>query len=490
MSSVAIAVFVKDEASDIATWIAWYIVNGADILFIYDDHSTDGTWEIVQAAAKVYNIVALRTDLAVEHFFNRQRASYMDAIRRSAGRHDWIGLFDADEYCFIEHEETYGEFLERFADAQAVAISWCVYGSSGLVTRPSQPVPEAFVQHSQEDFPHNIHVKSFVRPECVGAEYINPHRFAVLESRYTDTYGRLVTWTHPGGFQADWGRARVMHYVCRSMEHFVARMKRRFDIREYGTKYWQDFDRNEEVKVLSYELRLRLYSAIWLIEAGRIADSRTSFEEVASLLPDRTDSSLEVAIEGPFTFVAPDGAVLSFNLVKGEFQLVKAAPDPDCLVVVKGMICRTEGARPVAFLFTDGPLQPLFRLNTGQKGEMVAGDVMLVSEGSVALHDLRSLDLLVSGDGCSASSSQLRPMSTAAEPEALPLLASLKELASGGLTAVGFAKAMALQRIPINSAAAAAWAFALPERERALLQYGLRPMVLPDWVFSHGRSIS
>lgn len=48
LPSVALALFVKDEFSDIAGWVAWHAALGVKTFFIFDDHSSDGTWEILQ----------------------------------------------------------------------------------------------------------------------------------------------------------------------------------------------------------------------------------------------------------------------------------------------------------------------------------------------------------------------------------------------------------------------------------------------------------
>lgn len=53
---VALALFVKNEVNSIAHWVAWHLALGFDKLFIYDDESSDGTYEVLQSCAKMYDI--------------------------------------------------------------------------------------------------------------------------------------------------------------------------------------------------------------------------------------------------------------------------------------------------------------------------------------------------------------------------------------------------------------------------------------------------
>ena len=244
--TVAVALFVKNEFSDIAGWIAWHRALGVKTFFIFDDHSSDGTWEIIQSAAAVCDIRAMRTDpLAEPDFYLRQRNSFMAAAEMAKGHYDWIGFLDGDEYVYLKHQDTLPEFFSRFDHADAVAFSWRIQGSSGRVVRPKITTVEAFTQHSTPELGDNRLIKSFVRPEKLGSTYYNPHWYDIPPDRYVRPDGRLVNG-QDANQEIDWNDAFVMHYICRSMEHYIQRIKRRLNA-DLGdsTVYWQHFNRND-----------------------------------------------------------------------------------------------------------------------------------------------------------------------------------------------------------------------------------------------------
>jgi len=226
----AVVLVVKDEASDIAAWLAWYQVLGFDTCIVFDDHSTDGTWEILNAAATRQDIRLYRTegDLAAYHE-PRQSACYQAALHFYKDEFDWLGFFDADEYLWLAQDETIKDFLARFPNADQVCVNWCVYGSSGHYLKPTVHPVEAYTWHGDAQQPINRHVKSLVRPKHVGPHYVCVHCFDVPVERSVLANGKPVVWSEQVGLIAedpDWSVAKVMHYQCRSMEHFLERLRK------------------------------------------------------------------------------------------------------------------------------------------------------------------------------------------------------------------------------------------------------------------------
>ncbi len=241
----AVVLVVKNEATDILAWLAWYRLLGFDAAIVYDDGSTDGTWEKLQQAAQFWDIRLHRTIGPQDvHYEFRQTKSYLHALADYAGVFEWLGFFDADEFLQLSKHATVRDFLASFPDADEVGVNWCNYGSSGHILKPELPAPLAYHWHSSAQTWVNRHVKSFVRPEKVGPGWVNVHCFDVALERVFLANGQRLEWSKTQGIiegTPDWSVAKVMHYQCRSMEHFIERMKKRPEL-PATEALWRNYD--------------------------------------------------------------------------------------------------------------------------------------------------------------------------------------------------------------------------------------------------------
>lgn len=274
----AIVLFVKNEVYDIASWISWHLSLGFDKIFIYDDHSTDGTFEVCEIISRKYNIELNRTNIEKEpNFYWRQKESYFDACRKSLNNYKWLAFLDADEYIYLEEYNTINDFLLDYENCNAIALNWCIYGGSYKVLKDHIPIYQAFLFHSQKELDDNTLVKSIIKPEYYTFNYTDPHKFHLENEQYLDSLGNSFTWSGSTK-KVEWGRARVNHYICRSMEHYVARINRRLgaDLSN-STVYWNHFDKND----LEYH-----------IEKSRIENANKILNDIKTILFDNYQETL------------------------------------------------------------------------------------------------------------------------------------------------------------------------------------------------------
>lgn len=252
---VALVLFVKNEISDISSWVSWHLALGFDHIYIYDDHSTDGTYEACRVFSKIYNIEVERSDNKKEtNFFWRQRDSYFDACQKASGIYEWIAFLDSDEYLYLEETSSVQSYLNKFDKFNAIALNWRIYGSSGRVVKDHVPVYEAFTSHSNKEFGDNRLVKSFIRPDKYSYVYSDPHRFHMNNECYADSTGNNFEWQNSTK-DVEWKGANINHYICRSMEHYVSRIKRRLGVDLHNSSvYWDHFNRNEIAGLLNHEV--------------------------------------------------------------------------------------------------------------------------------------------------------------------------------------------------------------------------------------------
>lgn len=243
-----IVLFVRNEVQSIASWIAWHIIKGFSDIIVYDDYSTDGTWEKLNAleAQAQWRLHLFRSEKSEINFEIRQGRAYEEALSIFADL-DWLAFLDADEFLQLDSKIRIDQFLLAFPAAEAVAVNWCMYGSSGFVERPRGVNPELYLRHSEQHWMPNRHVKSIVRPRAVRGGYFNQHYFRVSHDGYVNTLGEQIVWSDQLGIvanQAIWSRAKIMHYQCRSMEDFVRRAALRSDV-AYTPADFYALDRNE-----------------------------------------------------------------------------------------------------------------------------------------------------------------------------------------------------------------------------------------------------
>jgi FkbM family methyltransferase len=258
----AVVLLVKDEAHDIAAWLAWYQVLGFHACIVYDDDSTDGTWEILQKAAAVQDIRLARAlgSRDAPHQ-SRQDESYRDALGRYGDEFSWMAFFDADEYLSLLQDADIAAFLARFPDADQLCINWCNYGSSGHYLKPAPLPVEAYTWHGGPQERVNRHVKSIVRPKRVGPRWVCVHCFDIPDDKTRLANGQPVSWSATRGIidtDPDWSAAKLMHYQCRSMEHFIERLKKQPQFQNHRG-LWEAYDVNhlEDIRPLRLAARVQ-----------------------------------------------------------------------------------------------------------------------------------------------------------------------------------------------------------------------------------------
>ncbi len=249
---VAACLIVKDEVRDIAEWLALYRLIGFDTLLVYDNGSTDGTRDVVDAAARQFDV--RRTEWG-RNDFRSQMDAYEDACRRWGSEFKWIGFFDVDEFLVLHQGLSLNEFLDRSPAIAAVVANWALFGSSGQEEFPSGLIIESFTHRANTAFFPTHHVKSFVRPRSVLTSY-NPH-FFVVDGMTVDATGSPVAWHFdvnkgqplPGVTRnaPDYSACQVNHYFVRSRAHWTKKVRRGYpaDVAVRTDAEFDVYDRNE-----------------------------------------------------------------------------------------------------------------------------------------------------------------------------------------------------------------------------------------------------
>ena len=249
----AICMNVRNEARGVAEWMAFHRQAGFDTQIIFDNASTDGTRQLIQAAARLFDVRYHHWGQA-DHTY--QVDAYFTACHLYRHEFDWLAFIDSDEFLVTAAAQPIAEFLQPFGPCGGIGVNWAIYGSNGHDEWPPGLVTEAFTRRSEATFLPNRHIKSIVRPLAVMA-CENPHWF-LLDAPYVDAAGRALHWLQqPAGHTVrgltedvpDYTHCRVNHYFTRSRAHWVEKVRRGYPA-EIAVRKIEEFDHYDRNEVL------------------------------------------------------------------------------------------------------------------------------------------------------------------------------------------------------------------------------------------------
>ena len=143
----------------------------------------------------------------------RQDEAYFELIPTIQS--EWLAIIDADEFIICNDLHT----LLQNTKADALAINWLVFGSSGHI-EPIYPIHGNYTYRAATNHIINTHVKSIVRPAAIHHQGQNPHYFGI---KTVNELGQPVT----SPFSPYTGtKIRINHYYTRSRQDWEARMTR------------------------------------------------------------------------------------------------------------------------------------------------------------------------------------------------------------------------------------------------------------------------
>ena len=124
---------MKNEAHLIEEWLEHYLTNGADVIFLIDNGSTDDTLEKVKPWLDGDRVRLVQ--YAAQHL---QEQHYWSAFQefRIADYCEWLAVADIDEFWFCKSGENLADYLGRQTEIDAVYSNTTIFGSSGFEEQP------------------------------------------------------------------------------------------------------------------------------------------------------------------------------------------------------------------------------------------------------------------------------------------------------------------------------------------------------------------
>lgn len=263
MPRTAALLCVHNEANRLGWWIAHHMAAGFSALLICDDHSTDGTQDILTQAARNYDIRLLTTDRQETDSLHRHQDALLTMLQQEGDHFDWIIQLAVDEY-FTPDGGSVKAFLtgmeaelgaETFQKTSHLPVNWCLTGLGQWAHKTldgQMPHPRALFQtHADSNFPDSRVTRSFFRPS---SRQGLPDPFAHIHAA------------------PDWSAARILHDAATSSH--TPQMRRHFDRSE------QFYDKGQALlpqtlDISAHLLQGLILGACYAIQNGQAPTSST-----------------------------------------------------------------------------------------------------------------------------------------------------------------------------------------------------------------------
>lgn len=258
--TLGVVVIMKNEAPYVKEWLDYHLNAGVDIVYLYDNDSTDNLEEKVLPYIKSGRVIYHK--IPGDY---KQLPCYHDALQKYRFLCKYLAFIDADEFIYPTNNGSIKDFVENyFKDKENVGgllISWYLFGSNGEEKADlSRGVLERFKRRGVDA---EYTCKSIVNPRLVFDFNDSPHQPLFFNSiSDKDEFGN--PYFDKEKFSGK--KIFVAHYAVKSKEEYLNRLaagdafyKQRRNITSDGKINAGEFnykDKNEVYDVRVYEYYL------------------------------------------------------------------------------------------------------------------------------------------------------------------------------------------------------------------------------------------
>ncbi len=257
---------MKDEGPFVVEWVAHHLALGFTEVMVYTNDCSDGTDALLKRLEALDIGVHHRENVIPEGMKPHPSMLKLAADEQLVIDSDWLLVLDADEFMVINHPSGTLDGLVadlNAMDAQAMVLTWRIFGSSGIRDWSRAPITDQFTRAAPEFWNKGWGTKTMLR---FNPKYLRlgMHR-PIIKSQHKDTdYPESVLWVNGSGrpleewfkFRGcrsirrtvgyDW--AQINHYAIKSMDAYSLRKFRgnaNLKKDKYNSDYWSLQDRNE-----------------------------------------------------------------------------------------------------------------------------------------------------------------------------------------------------------------------------------------------------
>lgn len=295
---VLAVVTVRNEGAFLLEWLAHHRTIGFTDFLVFSNDCQDGTDLMLDRLAQMGMVHHLPNPGPWDE--GPQWAALKQADKHPLTKSaDWVMSIDIDEFVNIHvGNRTIRALLDAVPDADAIPLTWRMFGNAGVVDFVDRPITQQFTLAA----PRILHwpwralmVKTLYRRATFRKLGVHRPKGEVTPARWSDTTLGQRLFSAPG--QDHYGLAQLNHYALGAMESYVLKCDRGRANREGSTfdmSYWCDrnFWTDDDRSILSVDngpelARLRADPLLADLHAKAVSWRRSRFAELMAEEPWR-----------------------------------------------------------------------------------------------------------------------------------------------------------------------------------------------------------
>ena len=305
---------IRNEAAFLLDWLAHHRAAGVTDFLVFSNDCQDGSDAMLDRLAAMGELEHVRNDGPHDkggiQFTALKRADRLEIVKRA----DWILPLDVDEFVNVHvGDRTLPALIGALPQADAITLTWRLFGNAGVVGYEDRPVPQVFTRaapvvmywpwrsamfktlYRNDGTYRKIGVH---RPRSPDPERVEQARWFDGEGRELDGQFRTRRIFSNYG-RSNYALAQLNHYPLGAMQSYVLKADRGRAVHSdhlLGLDYWveRNFNTEEDRSILeiwdrSAAIRARLAGDPELarLHAAAVAWRHARFEELMAEEPYR-----------------------------------------------------------------------------------------------------------------------------------------------------------------------------------------------------------
>ncbi|SDG35599.1 glycosyltransferase family 2 protein [Alloyangia pacifica] len=264
--SITAVICVRNEGAFLLDWLAHHLAAGVSHVVALSNDCQDGTNALLDRLAEVAPLTHIRNDGPYDkggiQFTGLKLADRCAAVQQA----DWLLALDVDEFVNVHTgDHTLPALIAALPEADAITLTWRLFGNAGVVSYADIPVPQQFTRAAPVTMFWPWRSAMFKtlyrndgtyrklgvhRPRSPEPEKIDAVRWFDGEGRALDAQFRTRRIFSNYG-RSNYALAQLNHYPLGAMESYVLKADRGRAVHSdhlLGLDYWveRNFNTDED----------------------------------------------------------------------------------------------------------------------------------------------------------------------------------------------------------------------------------------------------